>query len=299
MKFIHEDATPRSVDALRILIFGLWLLIVIMEPLEELSLLPYSAFHYVGILLRSIGPVIGPGILSVPFLLGLKFLTMASLIGVLLNRYLIVSSVTACLLITIAQSLLRSVGHINHNELTLLYGAYFLTGSWVADALMKRNGRDVKVNLSAFPFIATLAVTSVTYSFIGLFRLVNGGVEIFTSDSLIHWIVFSANRISIFPWNFDYVVLQNSWVQVLLKGGFVVGTIFEALAPLCLVSHHFRRMFIAFMIPFHFVIFIFMHILFWEQLVLYILFFDIARPMGAVYEKLARQRFWVFPPNRY
>ena len=63
----------------------------------------------------------------------------------------------------------------------------------------------------------------------------------------------------------------------ILETGYPIVTLLEILAPLCLVSLWFRRGFLLMMLPFHVMTFLVMGILFWENLALYVLLFDISR----------------------
>jgi hypothetical protein len=51
----------------------------------------------------------------------------------------------------------------------------------------------------------------------------------------------------------------------------------EVFAPCCLVSRRFRIFFLVMMIPFHLLVLVTMNILFWENLALFALLFDVDR----------------------
>lgn len=274
-EFIHQNATPEGLDFLRKWIFGIWLIVIAFDPLDTLAFMPPSSFEPTG-LFKLWPEALRPVILTLPFLWGFKLVMLGSIVCVLINRYTIPALILCSVCLTLHQSLIRSLGLINHTEIAILLSVYILTLSAVADRMVKKADR-AKVNLNSFPFVAIVAALCSTYAFIGIYRVVYGGNEVFQSDSLISWIVQGSNRVNMYPWHLDGYVLENEWLQHVLKFGLKIGTVFEVLAPLCLVFRRFRYAFVAVMLPFHVVIWVFMDILFWEQMALFILFFDISK----------------------
>jgi len=214
------------------------------------------------------------------FLYGLKIATAATLLCVLFKKYFLPASIAACLFITLYQSIVHSFGEMNHAELVLLYAAYVLSFCSVADRLSVKGspiGEQNKINLNSIPFISILALMCFTYSFIGIYRLIHGGLSVFTSDSITLWVFKYANIPSNFTsWHLDGLLREHSWLRVIFNVGFPVGTFFEVFAPFCLISRRFRYAFVGFMVPFHIFNWLFLKILFWENLALYILFFELS-----------------------
>ena len=77
-------------------------------------------------------------------------------------------------------------------------------------------------------------------------------------------------------------LLQQRTLNVLLNMGFPIVTVFEVLAPLCLVSRTFRAAFLVVMVPFHLFSWIFMEVFFWKNLALYVLCVDWSRVKARV-----------------
>jgi hypothetical protein len=287
-RLLHEDATPRALEFLRVLIFGIWLVSVVFDPLPIISHLPTSVFHPAGVLLRCLPSSVQLCLVTAPFLYGLKMVTSISLLLVILNKAMKPAAVLSCILLTVYQGIVRGFGHINHADIAVLYGAYFITLFAIADSIVKkRRGERAKsaVNPNSIPFIALLSCMLFTYSFIGIFRALHGGVELFTSDTMTYWIVHNSHRSSFyFLWDLDDWILSSGGLQAFFKAGLPVVTFFEIFAPLCLVVRWFRYTFIMVMIPFLFLNWFFMNVLFWQNILLCVLLFDLSYWFGK-YEK--------------
>lgn len=189
------------------------------------------------------------------------------------------ASVLACVLLTLYQGVIRGFGVVNHAEIALLYAAYFFTLFPIADEMVEKRYRvktDTEINLNSIPCVSTLGILCFTYTFVGMQRIVRGGWNLFHSDSLTYWILDNSLRPSESFTPFGHLLLQYPLLERLLNVGLSVGTFFEILAPLCLLSSWFRYVFLLVMVPFHIVILFFMGINFWEQVVLYVLLFNLS-----------------------
>jgi len=277
---LHEHMTQRGLTILRTGIFGMWFVSVLFDPLPVISYLPASAFHPAGFLLRVLPTEWQAWLITGPALHGLKFLTLVTLFGVLVNRFTKPAAVCACILLTVYQGIVRGFGHINHAEMGILYAAYFLTLFLFADAAYLKDKRGgTNVNLPSIAFISITAVMLFTFMFTGMFRLLSGGWELFISDTMVYWIVHNSHRESfLFLWNLDDWVLRYPLAQAFFKAGLPVTTLFEITAPLCLVWRGYRIVFVVVMGTFLILNFVFMNILFWQNFLLCALLIDWSRP---------------------
>jgi hypothetical protein len=75
----------------------------------------------------------------------------------------------------------------------------------------------------------------------------------------------------------------------MLRSGLPVITLFEMTAPLCLVSSHYRRLFIPVMLSFHLLSLVFMNIFFFDDMLLYLLLIDWSRRFPALRASLKRR----------
>lgn len=280
MKLIHADATAQGLRTLWCYVYGLWFLIVLADPLAVLSDLPMSTFKPAGLLLRALPDSLEPWLLTGAFLYCLKFATALLLLLAVLNVWMKTTSVLSCFLLTVYQGIVRGFGYVDHAELALLFAAYFLSLFAVADALVQANSGeatnsrvdpDSKVNPNSIPFVAILAFLLFSYVFTGVHRLAHGGLEVFGSDTLKAWIVMDQHMLHqlFFSWNLAEWVLEHPRIMWILEIAFPFQLLVEILAPLCLVSRRFRYLFLLVMVPFHLLSWLFLKILFWENLLLY------------------------------
>ena len=236
--------------------------------------MPEQVYERLG-LLRLIPQSAIPIMLDPAVLQGIKLTLILSLILALAGPLRRSASVLACLLLIFYQGLVRGLTYTQHAELSLLYAALILTLFSLADAVNQRRGLSVKpgVNLHAVPIQTLMILMCLSYSFIGLFRLGAGGMELLTSDTLKYWIV----KNSIYPnsdtsFRIGLLTLDYPGIPTLLNGGFILTTVFEVLAPLCLVYTAFRRVWLVVMLGFHANVLLLMNISFWENCLLYLVF---------------------------
>jgi hypothetical protein len=264
MKLLYADATPRTLELFTKIIFGMWAVIALIDPLPELQHLPLEFFHPLGLVLRAVPESLHPLLLTGPFLWGLKGALLVSILCVLAGRFRLFALVAACFLLTAEQSLIRSFGHVNHAELGLLYAAYCITFFAIADRLTGERK-------PAVPIVAFLFFFFLSYTFIGTYRLVYGGWPTFTTGRLTYWITYNTYDASFYSMKLGALVLQYPWLNFLLNAGLPVITFFEILAPFTLLSNRFRLLFLIVIVPFHLFNFLFMDILFLENLILIVL----------------------------
>jgi hypothetical protein len=188
-----------------------------------------------------------------------------------------VAAVLACCGLTAGQSIMRGFsGHIDHKDLVLLYAAWLLAILPWADALAKRRGLipPKPYTLEGISVVAILAALCLSYTLVGVYRLVHGGVEVFTSGSLTFWALRNSYQVTDPTWGLGRWLPQHPMLDRALNAGFPIVTMFEVLAPLALVSRTFRRVFLAVMVPFHVLSWMVMEVFFWKNLLLYPLFVE-------------------------
>ncbi len=274
MKLLHQNAPPEALAFFRVWVLGIWLVLVVSDPMYLLSYLPDTIFDPTGPLLRLWPVSLFWGLLkSWPFLVGMKTLLLIALVLAVFRIGLKVVLPVLCVAATIYQGILRGFGHVNHAELALLYSLYFIT---LYEWLPRTTETEIK------PYAALLVITTffvlLGFSFIGIYRIVIGGAELFFSDTLRYWMVKNSFRGSAFwIWDLDHLFFEHLWLHKAFKAGFVVVTVAEVLAPFCLVSRPFRIVFLLVMIPFFVLNWVFMNVIFWEDFLLMILLFDFSR----------------------
>lgn len=286
-QLLHGEANARSLAAFRIWVFGAWLVLTLLCPFTELSRLPVEAFQSVG-LLHNLPDAVWPIMLSTAGLWTIKLTLLGSLLWSIVGgpkaRVAMAASVGLLLLV---QSLLRGFsGHINHGELPLWFAALVLACSPSLDALAWRPEHDrrdpgkPRADYAA-PLQLIVVMFCLTYLFVGVVRLVDGGIPLLLSDSLRIWSIQAA-YLPRFYTN-DFGLLLYDWPQLsgALTAGFVIVTIFELLSPLVLFSRRFRYVWLAVIVGFHFGTLLLMNIFFVPNLILMVVMIDFDRWFGA------------------
>lgn len=284
---LHGQANARSLAAFRIWVFGCWLLFTLFCPFTQLSRLPVEAFQPTGVL-HNLPAAVWPWLLSAAGLWTIKLLLIAtllwSIVGGAKARAAMFASVGLLLLV---QSLLRGFsGHINHGELPLWFAALVLACSPSLDAFAWRpenRRRDSAKPRACYaaPLQLMVVAFSLTYLFVGVVRLLDGGLPLLVSDSLQIWSIQAA-YLPRFYTN-DFGLLLYGWPPLgyLLTAGFIVVTIFEILSPLVLFSRRFRYAWLAVIIGFHVGTLLLMNIFFVHNLALLVVMIDFDRWFNA------------------
>jgi hypothetical protein len=123
----------------------------------------------------------------------------------------------------------------------------------------------------------------VPYTFIGVNRLVVGGVQVLIDDTILGYIHQSSTRYSYFGFSAFSNLIWAPAVAVLFKIGFIVTTCFETCSAGILLSNRFRTAWVATMVVFHFTTLFTMNIFFWENLILILAVFgraSLVHPAG-------------------
>jgi hypothetical protein len=287
MTLLHAQAGPRLLRGVTVAVFAYWFAVIAFDPLHRLALLPASIFDPAGPLRLLPRPLqllwIGETALH-----ALRAATLAALALTLVSaRWRPVSSLAACALLTLYQGVARGfAGHMDHKQIVLLYGTCMLAAAPWLDAAARRRGgapRPGVPPLTSIPLVGFTAALCITYSLVACYRLLHGGLEVFTSNSLTFWALRNAYQIVHPDWGLGRLLLDMPLVERALNWGYPVVTAFELTAPLCLFSRAYRRAFLAVMIPFHLCSWVFMEVFFLENLALYLLLieWDRARPERA------------------
>jgi len=289
---IHEQAGPRLLRLTRLGVFFLWIIKLSLDPLWRLGELPRELFEPIGILTLLPASAIGALLHPIPLYLFLLTTLIVLTIG-LTNRAFPVVSTLAAILLTAYSCLIRGFGPAVHTDITLLLAVYALCGFSWADWLTK--GRDgsplpsvdwgregTRVPTSSYPLITIVSFLCLSYCLVGFNRIMQGGIQIFTGDTMEVFAIDASLRAYYFNTNIGWHIPEWPFVVLLLKLGFPVITLFEIVAPLCLVSSHFRWIFIPVMFSFHLLSLVLMNIFFFDDMLLNLLLVDWSRRFPAL-----------------
>ena len=261
---LHQRVSPETLGCARIWVFGIWLVSASFTPFSDLARFPIETLRPIGVLQLIPSPVwpvllspAGVGGLKVALLAGLTFLVLG------LPGYRPVALLT-CAMLTLYQGLLRGLTYTNHGELPLLYATWVLALFPAADALAlgrRRIAVRAPVMYSA-PMQLIALVLLLGYSLVGIRRLEGSAPGIFLDGTIVHYVAARAAPGRGPFGDFGLVVLEQPAVARLFMLGFPVVGLFEALAPLCLVSSRFRMAWVPVMASFHLAVWVFMGFLF-------------------------------------
>jgi predicted DCC family thiol-disulfide oxidoreductase YuxK len=163
-----------------------------------------------------------------------------------------------------------------HGQFLLIYSAAILSLTPCGDAYRLAPGassdRARWAQYRVAPLLITLVVTS-TYSVLGIRRIVEGGWMIYFDNSILDSTAVRAFEPAYFAFQFGLWPLYSPALATLFKLGFAVVTVFEALAPLAVISRKFRRIWVCVILTFHITALVSMNIWFWENTLLLLLFF--------------------------
>lgn len=272
---IHQNATARTYYFFRNWILGIWLAVILLSPVTSLARLPVISDYSVGFLLQYLPAGVKAWFFQPVSLIALKGTLILGLVCMLLRRFSKTAGIGVCILLTVYQGMMKGIGDLNHSELGMIFAVYILVLFEWADFLYKPADEREQVSRYGLPLTAFCATICLAYMFIGLHRVVYGGINLFLGDSIYYWIIENSNEPKIYLlWKLDHLLLDHGWLRGVIKSGLPVVTVLELLAPLALIHKPYRYVFLAGMIGFHIFIWLFMGILFWENILMYALFIE-------------------------
>jgi len=279
---LHEQAGPRLLRLARLGIFALWIVKLLLDPLWRLADLPLGLLHPVGILALLPTDALS-WLLTSNGLTALWVSTLIVLVLGLTDRAFALVATIAAILLTVYSSLIRSFGPAVHTDIVALLAVYALAAFAWADWLTEKfSKKKILPGAAAYPLITIVAMLSLSYCLVGLNRTVAGGINVFTGDTMEAWAIDASLRGYYFNTNIGWHIPEWPWVVFMLRSGLPIITVFEITAPLCLAVPHYRWIFIPVMFSFHLLSLVFMNILFFDDMLVYLLLIDWSRRFPAM-----------------
>jgi hypothetical protein len=274
---LHARVTPQTLGFVRAWVFGIWLWVVMGNPaFPDLGQLPGTLVKPVGVLVRIAFAVGKARVLSPPMLSGFRIVLIVVLALAMIGaRPYRAIALLAVGMLTFHQGLVRGVGYIIHGTLPLLLITYILAVFPAADGFAWRS-RGARVTSSPLYSAALVLMTLVLllpYTLIAAYRVAHASPEIFLTDALLRYIAESIFPLTPYD-GYGLVtmlgkrVLASPSLGMAAKLGFAVTTFFELLSPLCLLSRHFRYVWLAVIVSFHVGARLLLNIFFWHNLLL-------------------------------
>ena len=276
--FIHQNATKNTYIFFRAWILGIWLFLIVCSPVSSLSELSLIGEYSPGFLVRCFPEGFISWLFQPGSLVALKGILILGLFCMLFRFCSKSAGIILCFLLTVYLGMLSGIGEPTHTELCLLYGIYFLVLFEWADGVYKPRDKDLQVSSYGLPLAAICTTLCFTYAYIGLHRVANGGLGLFLDDSIYYWIIENSHKPKVFLFGpLDTLLYEHNWLRFLIKAGFPVFTVLEILAPLALFHRSFRAVFVIGMVFFHAFNWLFMGIVYWENILMLALFIEPAK----------------------
>jgi hypothetical protein len=279
---LHDTATAASLALARLLIAATWLGFLALEDSAVLTHFPIELFRPYGVFLLVPeawwGVLITPvGITATKAVLVLLIVWMA--LGLPGARGVTVAAVGVGLLYLEYKK--GFGGHWDHRELTLVYatGVLALTPAW--DVMAARRSRAARLRgAHRAGLLAISIVVILQYLYIGAARVFIGGPGVFMNGTLQNWIENRNLRPQPFGFDLGLLVLGPEW-SIPLDLLFLGGTLLElsAVAVLFLRPGPVKVLLVVGFAAFHLSILMLMNVNFVENVVLLLLFFDLATPL--------------------
>ncbi|WBU37766.1 hypothetical protein [Homoserinibacter sp. YIM 151385] len=291
---LHESATAESLAAGRILVLAIWIVFLAQDPVFSLLHLPIELFQPYGVF-RLAPDGVWAALLTPAGLWSLKGGAIALAAWALLG----LRGARGAALALVAVGLLYLEvkkgfgGHWDHRELTLVYvtGVLALTPAWDALALRRGPAPARRAGAHRAGLLAVSLVVVIQYLFIGIARLAIGAPGVFLGGTLQNWIENRNLRPNPYGFDLGTLFLDPVWA-VPLDLLFLGGTLLEVGAVLVLFLRPgwLKLALVVGFLVFHLSIFVLMNVSFAENMVLVLLFFDLAAPLRAIRRARAIER---------
>lgn len=273
IKLLHADAGPRALAVCRIVIFGLCLHRLWNADVLRLAQLPPDWHHQRGIMRwlpeEALLYLLQPEVLGCLYAAAIA-LGVCAVLGL---RFYHAAATGFCLLFFLFQAIGHGFsGFVGHSNMALMFSSWILAAFPAADAIAaQQKSRTKDPVFYAAPLVFMSAAICLAYSLLGLRRFMHGGLEIFTGDTILTFFAVRSLMHSAHGYEYGLVFLSHPALIVAAKAGFLLITLFELLAPVCMVSKRFRLVWVGLMIPFHISTLFTMNIFFRANLILIIL----------------------------
>jgi hypothetical protein len=267
-------------------VFGTWFARVAFKPLQQLAVVAPSLEERVSVM-RLVPHGMIPMVHNTAFLYGLKAAALLSFALVIAGVWLRPMMVLSCILMTIFAAHWRGfAGHIDHESILILLAGVLMTGLTLADKRLESKGESWPAGpgvptQSGVQMTAVLALLAMVYTMVGVYRIVHGSPEIWTTHSLTFWALRNAYETVEPMAGWGKFVITYPWLAKMLELGFPAVTFFELTSFAVLFSRWYRYAFLLMMVPFHLLSLFVLDVFFWENMMLYILMFTFwYRPVG-------------------
>lgn len=280
---IYEHATARHLGFARIVVFGLLLVRLLMDPIEQLADFPFGAFVPHGPL-QFLPDVWMTSLLAAGHLFAFKWIYA----GVLLLCLTGAGPRLPVMLIAICgavfyDGLARGFGgHINHQELIVTHCAILLIffacyDGFSVNHLIRQKDPNAATPAQLASYRIALRVVcfwiALTYFYVGMARISSSGVKGYFTNTINFYALQQSLKWGYWDIGMARHLLDQKWLQILLSVSFPLATLLEIAAPLAVFMRKLTIPIVLGLLVFHVMIFLFMNFFFWQNMVLLSLFF--------------------------
>lgn len=272
---LHEKASPEALGVLRIVVYAIWVVTLLVYPYERYAAFPFEWFHPHGPA-RFVPDAFWGLVLRWEVLFGLRlFLISLGLLLIAGIRPFGPLAFLFAVLVLILDIVSRALnGDVVHSELVPLYAAFALAFFPAADGLsFLRRRSSVSAGVYAAPLLLIMLAMAMGYSLIGLRRVAEGGIAIFTGDAIVRYMAVQSLNHSTWGFEWGLLPLTSAPLALLAKTGFAVTTLVEITSPLAVLHTAYRRVWLVIMLPFHALVLLTMNIAFWQNALLILVVF--------------------------
>ena len=243
----HAQSVPFRAGVLRTAILGIWLVIVIATPYSVHAMLPAGLADGWGLHSFLIGHENTAALVRSEVVIRcLQYSTILFCIALLVaptrTRWLMP---LLCAQVLVLDGLTKSLnGYVNHAQLAALlilciFGAY---ANVPLERMWKRplvaSGSRYDADYAAILWLARLVVV-IPYTYIGVNRVLTGGVGILFDDTIIQFVERATSRYSNYGFTLFADAATAPVVALVLKAGFAITTACEVLSGFVLTSRLF------------------------------------------------------------
>jgi len=166
-------------------------------------------------------------------------------------------------------------GHVNHQELTLLYTNAILAAFPCADRLAL-GSRDIRRETGIYFWgaFSVVLIFVASYVVIGVARIATQGPTIYFTDTMKAFVAEHAAKDNFWSWEIGRLVQDHDWLAFLFQLSFPFATLLEVALLIAPFHRRWRWLCLPLVFGFHVMIWIFMNIFFVQNLLMLALMLD-------------------------
>jgi hypothetical protein len=272
-----SQEAARALACVRIAVNAVFLWQSISTSFRHLGQLPVEIMHPPGIM-EYIGWKFYDRLMTPACMEGFKWVLVAALLASLVGFWTHVSTKLSLVLVVLYQGILRSFGHVNHDEYVGMYFLLILAfvpcgDRFSLDACLRSTPSLVSDSIAyRYPIYLMQAVMAWCYFSTGILKLRNGGLDYFRPDHLpVLAIQQSLDNLHDTQFRLAFMLpsIRQATPIMLL---FVV--LWEITFPIGVFWKKTRWIYLSFGLTFHILSVLLMNIGFWNQVGMYAVFVD-------------------------